>query len=161
LRSAEEAEAALDVLGARGVQVLALAPNSDAGSLAIRRVLEGRALRGEVVVVQHLNRRDFASWMARADLIVGNSSAGIIEAATFGTPVVNIGDRQKHRERNSNVFDVKGDLLSIDAGVERALSSGRVPPRNRFGDGRAAARIVEVLRTIDLDDDLTSKCNVY
>lgn len=161
LRSAEEAEAALDVLGARGVQVLALAPNSDAGSLAIRRVLEGRALRGEVAVVQHLNRRDFASWMARADLIVGNSSAGIIEAATFGTPVVNIGDRQKHRERNSNVFDVSGDVLSIVAGVERALSSGRVPSGNRFGDGRAAARIVEVLRTVDLYDDLTSKCNVY
>lgn len=161
-RSSDATGVALDALLARGVQVLAMTPNSDAGSVPIRALLEERAAGGELVLVRHLGRRNFASWMARADLIVGNSSAGIIEAATFGTPVVNIGDRQALRERNANVVDVDADPPSIAAGIERALSVGRLSEVvNRFGDGGAAARIVRILRTVDLGDGLTRKCNAY
>lgn len=161
LGSADAPRAALDALAARGVQILALTPNSDAGSSAIRALLEERASRGEVTLARHMDRRDFVCWMSKVDLMVGNSSAGIIEAASFGTPVVNVGDRQALRERNSNVLDVDGDAESIAAGIGRALGTGRLVPVNRFGDGNAASRIVEVLRTIELGDGLTRKSNAY
>lgn len=161
LSSADAPRVALDVLAAREVQVLAMTPNSDAGSFAIRALLEERASRGQVTVARHLARRDFVSWMAHVDLMVGNSSAGIIEAASFGTPVVNIGDRQALRERNANVLDVGGDAVSIAAGIGKALEIGRLAPANRFGDGNAARRIVKVLRTVVLSEGLTRKSNAY
>jgi len=153
--------AALDACRARGLQVLAMTPNSDAGSVGIRALLEERAARGEIVLVRHLGRRDFASWMAQADLMVGNSSAGIIEAATFGTPVVNVGERQAMRERNANVVDVGNDAALIAAGIDRALATGRLPGANVYGDGLAGTRIVRVLGSVDLKCGLTRKCNAY
>ena len=154
-------QAAIAALHGRGIQVLAMTPNSDSGSTSIRTMLEERAASGEIVLLRHLARRDFASWMAHADLIVGNSSAGIIEAATFGTPVVNIGDRQKMRERNANVIDVGNDAASIDAGIARARGVGRVVGANVYGNDGASARIVHLLRTVDLTSDITRKCNAY
>jgi len=83
-------------------------------------------------------------------LLVGNSSSGIIEAASLGWPVVNIGGRQAGRERNGNVIDVGWDAGEIEQAVRRAtMDEGfrrRVGRRkNVYGDGRASGRIVGVL----------------
>jgi UDP-N-acetylglucosamine 2-epimerase len=87
------------------------------------------------------------------DVLVGNSSAGIIEAATFGLPVVNVGGRQAGRERNANVLDVPFSAAAVRRGVRKALTDraflARVRRRkNLYGDGRAAGRIVGVLEQL-------------
>jgi GDP/UDP-N,N'-diacetylbacillosamine 2-epimerase (hydrolysing) len=93
--------------------------------------------------------------------MVGNSSAGIIEAASFGLPVVNVGRRQNLRERNANVVDVEPVAQAVDDALTRVRRQGRLPRQNVYGDGQAATRIVELLRTIPLDPSILAKANAY
>jgi GDP/UDP-N,N'-diacetylbacillosamine 2-epimerase (hydrolysing) len=151
----------MDALLARGLQVVALMPNSDAGSDAIRDALRAYSGRDGVRLLAHLPRADFIGWMACCDVMVGNSSAGIIEAASFGTPVVNVGSRQNLRERNANTIDAAAEPATVGAALDAALRVGRQPARNIYGDGRAAARIVGVLASQPLDPSLMAKMNVY
>jgi GDP/UDP-N,N'-diacetylbacillosamine 2-epimerase (hydrolysing) len=93
--------------------------------------------------------------------MVGNSSSGLIEAPSFGLPVVNIGNRQRGRLRGANVIDVGYGREDILRGLERALEPGfRATLKgmaNPYGDGRAAPRIADVLRAIPLDARLIQK----
>jgi GDP/UDP-N,N'-diacetylbacillosamine 2-epimerase (hydrolysing) len=159
--AAADAQALLDALEKNGVQVLALMPNADAGSDGVRGVLARTGGRPGVTVKTHLTRPDFLDAMARADLMVGNSSAGIIEAASFGTPVLNLGPRQNLRERNANVLDVATTPDAINQAVRERLAHGRFPAQNLYGDGRTAPRIAGLLATTPLDAALLMKVNGY
>jgi GDP/UDP-N,N'-diacetylbacillosamine 2-epimerase (hydrolysing) len=151
----------LDVLSRKGIQVLALKPNADAGSHEIRQVLESRQHDKHVRVVTHFPREQFVSWMAAADMMIGNSSAGIIEAGTFGTPVVNVGGRQNLRERNANVMDVSVDGEEIERAIDWAIGHGRFDSLNIYGDGESAERIVNLLQNLPLNGSALMKSNAY
>ena len=151
----------VDVCLSRRLQLMALMPNSDAGSVGVRRVLDAYVRHPHVRVRNHLPRREFVSWMAASDLMVGNSSSGIIEAASFGTPVINVGIRQNLRERNSNVIDVPARGDDIAAAVEQCFSHGRSPACNAYGDGKAGRRIVTHLLAADLSGGVLLKANAY
>jgi UDP-N-acetylglucosamine 2-epimerase len=87
--------------------------------------------------------------MHRAAAMVGNSSSGLIEAPSFGLPVVNIGERQRGRTRGSNVVDVGHSGSEIRRGLEITLSadfkSTADQGDNPYGDGQAATRIVHAI----------------
>jgi GDP/UDP-N,N'-diacetylbacillosamine 2-epimerase (hydrolysing) len=155
------AEHILDALAARKVQAIVLKPNSDAGNDGIRRVLDARTNTPGIKVVTHFPRNRFISWLAAADLMIGNSSAGIIEAASFGTPVINVGSRQNLRQRNANVHDVPVEPADIATAVEKVLAGGRHAAGNVYGDGNAASRIVGFLTTLPLDASVLFKTNAY
>ena len=87
------------------------------------------------------------------------SSAGIIEAATFGTPVVNVGDRQRLRERNLNVIDVPAQMQPLREAVSAAACAGRFERVNRYGDGFAGERIVNRLLQLPLAPQWLEKVN--
>jgi GDP/UDP-N,N'-diacetylbacillosamine 2-epimerase (hydrolysing) len=90
--------AVLKAVNSKGYQIICLMPNSDAGNTAIRDAICSSAKTISVIrVVTHMPREVYISCLASADLLVGNSSSGIIEAASFGIPVVNVGDRQVDR----------------------------------------------------------------
>lgn len=144
-----------------GLPVLWLEPNADAGSLEVLRALDEVGLPAGSRRVQHLSRNRFASAMRHCAVMLGNSSAGIIEAATFGTPVVNVGDRQHLRERNAGVVDVAPVLEDIRMGLLAALSQGRGPCENHYGDGRAGERIVQHLTSLPMTPCLLEKSNAY
>lgn len=146
---------------ASGLQVLALMPNSDAGSDAVRETLKQARRDGRIALQTHLKRPEFVSWMAAADVMLGNSSSGIIEAASFGTPVVNVGSRQNLRERNVNVIDVPARAGEVRAALDAVLKHGRYPRSNLYGDGRSGGRIVELLATTDWSSRRLAKCNAY
>jgi GDP/UDP-N,N'-diacetylbacillosamine 2-epimerase (hydrolysing) len=156
-----DAECILGALSRKGVQVLVLEPNADAGSQAIRQVLKARSADKNVRVVTHFPRSHFVSWMSSVDMIVGNSSAGIIEAATFGIPVINIGARQNLRERNDNVMDVFIDGEQIELAIDWAIGHGRFEPQNIYGDGQSAERIVNLLTDLPLNGTVLMKSNAY
>lgn len=145
---------------APGRRILWLAPNADAGSAAI---LQGLQDAGEQRVQQiaHLPRAEYAAALRHADLLAGNSSSGIIEAATFGTPVVNVGNRQRERERNRNVLDCAAEQAAIEAAIARALAHGPYAPGNCYGDGQAGARIVARLAAEAIAPQLLDKVNSY
>jgi len=160
-RAGVTAELILTSLESRGFQVVAMMPNSDAGSGPIRQVLGAHAQKADVRVVTHLPRPIFASWMACCDVMIGNSSAGIIEAAMFGTPVLNLGSRQNLRERNANTLDAHLEVDAILAGLDQLLQRGRLPAANIYGDGRAGERIVELMSTLSFPPTLLNKTNAY
>jgi UDP-N-acetylglucosamine 2-epimerase (non-hydrolysing) len=93
---------------------------------------------------------DYLPVLAAADVVVGNSSSGIFEAATFGVPVVNVGDRQRGRVSGANVLDAADDRAAVEAAIRTALEAAfRERARaavNVYGDGHAAPRIVDVVR---------------
>jgi UDP-N-acetylglucosamine 2-epimerase (non-hydrolysing)/GDP/UDP-N,N'-diacetylbacillosamine 2-epimerase (hydrolysing) len=93
--------------------------------------------------------------------MVGNSSSGLIEAPSFGLPVVNVGIRQQGRLRAANVIDVGYPREEIVAGIRRALTPGfRESLRglvNPYGDGHAAPRIAQVLGSVELGPRLIRK----
>lgn len=160
-QAADTTRLILDILREKNTQVVALMPNADAGSGPIREVLQGRHGQHGVRVLPHLARSRFASWMAQCDVMIGNSSAGIIEAATFGTPVLNLGSRQNLRERNANTIDAALERAPLLSALQLLLHKGRILPANVYGDGRTAGRIAELLATLKLAPDLLSKTNAY
>ncbi len=157
----EAANCILNSLIAREMQVVVLKPNSDAGSFAIRRVLDTFEDHKSIRIVTHFPREKFASWMATANLMIGNSSSGIIEAATFGIPVINVGIRQNLRERNKNTIDVNLNHEDIEIAIDKALTRGRFESFNVYGDGQTANRISTLLQTIPLDNKVLYKTNAY
>lgn len=144
-----------------GMPVVWLDPNADAGSAEVLRALQETPLPAGSVRPRHLPRDVFCAAMRYCAVMAGNSSAGIIEAASFGTPVVNIGDRQKLRERNSNVTDVPAQAQAISEALAAALTHGPWPCINRYGDGRAGERIAHLVATLELPRSLLEKSNTY
>jgi GDP/UDP-N,N'-diacetylbacillosamine 2-epimerase (hydrolysing) len=143
-------------------QIIATYPNADtAGRLIIERLEELAARQPRVRLARSLGERLYLSLLRHADVMVGNSSSGLIEAPSFELPVVNVGNRQRGRLRGANVLDVACERGEILRGIEAALSRGfRTRLRgtaNPYGDGHAAPRIVRVLRTVALDARLIQK----
>ncbi len=137
-------------------------PNADtAGQTIIWQVEEFTSRCPRARLARNLGDQLYLSLLRHADLMIGNSSSGIIEAPSFGLPVVNIGNRQRGRLRGPNVIDVGYARDLILRGIETALAPGfrerlcGLP--NPYGDGHAAPRIVRVLREIPLDARLVQK----
>lgn len=140
---------------------IVLEPNSDAGSAEVRAAIDSVRYDDDVRVRSHMPRGEFLSWLRSAAVLVGNSSSGIIEAASFGLPVVNVGSRQNLRERGANVFEASLDKTSVYAAIEAALISGRFNGENLYGDGHAAERIVRRLRVVAEGPVPGGKVNAY
>ncbi len=139
-------------------------PNADAGSELIRAKLS-QFKRPQIRFIRNLPRQDYLALMKRATVMVGNSSSGIMEAPTFGTPAVNIGRRQHGRPQAANVINVgysRQQILNAireattPEFVARAKSSG-----NPYGDGRASERIVKILREVEITPKLLNKEMAY
>ncbi|MDE2293131.1 MAG: UDP-N-acetylglucosamine 2-epimerase (hydrolyzing), partial [Elusimicrobia bacterium] len=153
----------LRAVASSGLQALVIGPNSDAGNRAILRAARVARAGGASLSIQaDVPRSDFLVLLAGAAAIVGNSSAGIIEAASLGIPAVNVGSRQDGRERNANVLDVPHSSRAIEAALEKAVrdsSFRRVVARRRnvYGDGSAGFRIAQALRRLRLTPALLGK----
>ncbi|HSV35306.1 MAG TPA: UDP-N-acetylglucosamine 2-epimerase [Ramlibacter sp.] len=156
-----QARAVLQALGHVGLPVVWLDPNADAGSQEILAALGEMPLPAGSRRLRHVPRPLFAAALSHCEVLAGNSSAGIIEAATFGTPVVNIGDRQRLRERSANVTDVPADVAAVEAALRSALRHGKWPCDNPWGDGHAGERIAQWLVTLPAGPQLLEKVNNY
>jgi len=98
-------------------------------------------------------------------VLVGNSSSGMIEASYFNTPVINIGIRQKDRERGSNVIDVEDvKIKPIVNAINRALRMKKYKKFKNYkiyGNGKASNKIVRYLEKIQLNKELIQKQIFY
>ena len=133
-------------------RVLALMPNHDPGRGGIVRALETR--RGSLGLVDHLPRARFVGMLRRlgasGGVLVGNSSAGLIEAAALGLPVVDLGARQAGRERAANALHDPGlDPGSIRGTLERARTLRPDPDAHPYGDGRSGERAAALFAEVD------------
>jgi UDP-N-acetylglucosamine 2-epimerase (non-hydrolysing)/GDP/UDP-N,N'-diacetylbacillosamine 2-epimerase (hydrolysing) len=161
--------ATLGAVSATGLPALIIYPNADPGSRAIIDLitaLDTTRGRGPFFVKSSVARLDYLGLLKHAAALVGNSSSGIIEAPSFRTPVVNVGDRQGGRERASNVIDVAPTKADVTRGIDRALNDAAFRRRlarcrNPYGDGRAGERIADLLAQVPLDEELRLKRITY
>lgn len=157
-----EADAVFEALERISQQIIFSFPNADAGSRELIR-------RASAFCEQHSNARLFVnlghlrywSLLKSVDLLIGNSSSGIMETASLALPTVNIGMRQQGRERPRNVIDALPDVESILEAIQAALSSefrsSLEGMTNPYGDGKASERIIEILTGTQLGEKLLIK----
>lgn len=147
-------------------QTIVIYPNADAGGRRMIKIIEQHRKHPFIQMYKSLPRLEYLSLMKLADAMIGNSSSGIIEAPSFHLPVVNIGARQKGRERAKNVVDVDYDKNQIKSAIKRALSDEKFIARmrkykNPYGNGRAGIRIANILSKIKIDKKLLEKKITY
>jgi GDP/UDP-N,N'-diacetylbacillosamine 2-epimerase (hydrolysing) len=165
------------VLAAGVAGVVVVYPNNDPGSGGIVRcweeLVESRGVHGTgrqkdrarglgfgVQILRNVPRGVFLGLMRHAAVMVGNSSSGIIEAGSFGTPVIDIGPRQEGRERGGNVRHVSYQAKAITAAVRAVWNGGRprrVRGGNVYGGAHAGRRIAQTLAKLQIDRRLMRK----
>jgi GDP/UDP-N,N'-diacetylbacillosamine 2-epimerase (hydrolysing) len=156
-------EAIAAVLETSGLRVAAMAPNTDPGSDAVQAGLQALARRCDRVrLFSFLERKVFVNMLRHASAMIGNSSAGILEAPTLGLPVVNIGRRQRDREHASNVIFTDYDPAEIAAALARVTGDAEFRAQARtcltpYGDGRTSRRIADILADTRIDARLLHK----
>ena len=147
----------LAALGQSGRPVVFTHPNADTGGRAIIEMIEAFVRETpRAASVPHLGTFGYFSLMSHSAAMVGNSSSGIVEAASFRLAVVNIGARQAGRLVPANVIHCAPERDGIARALTRATSAefraGLQGLVNPYGDGRAAPRMVDMLESLDLDD---------
>jgi GDP/UDP-N,N'-diacetylbacillosamine 2-epimerase (hydrolysing) len=153
----------LRAIGDKGLQVLVLYPNSDPGFSGIVRAAKRFSKREGYRLLKHVPREVYMGLLERSRVLVGNSSSGLIEASRLNVDVVNVGSRQRGRERGSNVVDA-----AYGAATEKAITAllrTKRPARRRaeriYGDGKSSEKIASILARIRLDGRLKQKRIAY
>jgi len=156
----------LRAVKAAGLSRTIVYPNSDRGHDGVIAAIEAhqhRVAKDPVRVYRSLPREAFLRMLLQADVLIGNSSCGVIEAPSAGLRVVNVGPRQDGRTRDRGVvIDSAETSEAIDRALRRALRSGPISIRRSvYGDGRAGQRVAEALAATSLDDTFRRKRNAY
>jgi UDP-N-acetylglucosamine 2-epimerase (non-hydrolysing)/GDP/UDP-N,N'-diacetylbacillosamine 2-epimerase (hydrolysing) len=157
-----EADAFFSALQRLSGQVVFCFPNADAGS---RQIIERARNYCESGTNAHLHvnlpPEIYWSLLARADVMLGNSSSGIMETPSLGLPCVNVGDRQCGRQRAANIIDVPADTDAIINAVDSATAASFRDRckglENPYGDGHAGERIAKLLANAPDTDRLLHK----
>ena len=164
--AAKQMRITLEALKTVKAQTILIYPNNDAGGMSMIRVIEETRLPPYIKPYRSLPQRQYLGLMSVATAMVGNSSSGLIEAPSFGLPFINIGIRQEGRLRGENVIDVPHDKDAIIEAIDRAINNKAFREkvkngRNPWGDGKASKRIVDILKSLVIDDGLLQKQITY
>lgn len=144
----------IDLCLNKQLQVICLWPNADFGTDKIAKAIRvlresGHIAKKNIRFYKNLPTSIYIKLMYKCKVLIGNSSSGIREGAFIGTPCINLGNRQNDRERGPNVIDIKSlseELLS-DA-IDQHLKIGRYPSSNIYGDGKAAIKMINIIKSI-------------
>ncbi|MDB2615903.1 UDP-N-acetylglucosamine 2-epimerase [Luminiphilus sp.] len=139
-------------------------PNSDTDGRVLMAAIENFVLESDNAhAFTSLGQLKYLSCMAQVDAVVGNSSSGLIEAPSFKTATVNIGDRQRGRLKCGSVIDCLPVEREVAAAVEQVylpdFQRGLKEVVNPYGEGGASKAIIDVLETVDLDGILKKPFN--
>jgi UDP-hydrolysing UDP-N-acetyl-D-glucosamine 2-epimerase len=152
----------LDALAAAGLPVILTAPNADPGGAAIRATLDA-FVKGhpQIVLSENLGPTWYFAAMRHAAFMIGNSSSGILEAASFGLPVIDIGSRQEGRTRGANVLHCDNDAAAIKAAIGKVTSDGfaklAAETDNPYFAGGAASKIADAIEKSPARENLIHK----
>lgn len=143
-------------------KLLFISPNADAGSRELlQRIHSFIASRPDDKFVTNIEHATYLSLLQFLTALVGNSSSGVMEAASFRLPVVNVGIRQKGRERAANVVDCPAGRHEIESALQVVLSEdfrARLHDlQNPYGDGHSSEKIAQILATVPISESLLMK----
>jgi len=137
---------ALDQL--KNYNIIFTKPNADTEGRIIAKLIDNYVLENPKRAIEFtsLGKLKYLSLMKYVDMIMGNSSSGIIEAPSFKKPTINIGDRQKGRVKAESIIDCEVNKESIIRAVKKAEQMDLSNIENPYGDGNASVRIIEILK---------------
>ncbi|MGF9768959.1 UDP-N-acetylglucosamine 2-epimerase [Bacillus albus] len=145
--------------------IICILPNSDAGQDIINSYYSNLSNYEKVHFVKNFNQLDYLTVLKNAKAMIGNSSSGIIEAASFKIPVINIGTRQCGRERSKNTIDVNADYDEIKEALKRinSLDFTNVvrDAENIYGKGNTSENFLKIIKSIRINKDLIQKNITY
>lgn len=161
-QAGQHIQASLEALKEIGIDSVIAYPNADAGGMKMIEMIETYRSHPQFHIFNHIPRPAYLSLLRHADVMIGNSSSGIIEAPSFQLAVVNVGSRQEGRWRGQNVIEVSYRQEDIFAGIQKALFdtaflSKLQASTNPYGDGRSTERIIQHLLDIEINSHLLQK----
>jgi len=162
----KQMKTSLDAIQELGVKTIISYPNSDAGGQQVIRAIKEFESLPFVYTSKNIPRLEFVNLMRRASCLLGNSSAGILEAPLLKLPVINVGNRQRGRLHASNVAFVPHDKDEILSALRQAIfdqsyRDSVAACSNPYGDGKSSERIADILATIPIDERLLIKDITY
>jgi len=155
-------EETMQALESVKAQTVLIYPNSDAGHELMLEVISNYEGQSWLKVFKSLSHDHYLGLLRIARVLVGNSSSGIIEAPSFGLPVVNIGTRQQGRQQGNNVLNVGYSRHQIKTALKKALYDEDFreyvkSSDNPYGNGYTGKKVAAILAEIQLDKDLLQK----
>lgn len=151
VRTKEHIKSFIEAMEALKTQALWIGPNIDPGfTKIIQKVNEKLGWVDGWVGVDNLDHLTYLSLLQYAEMMVGNSSSGVIESVSFNIPSVSVGSRQDGRIKASNTFSCPCETEAILTAIDRAREWNATVGRcdNPYGDGKSSQRIVEVLENV-------------
>ncbi len=143
------------------LNVFFILPNNDYGA----KIIVNKIKVSNMSYSSHLELTDYKTLLQNCELILGNSSSGIHEAATFKKPVVNIGSRQQGRLKGRNIIDVGNNYREITNGIKKGLSKTFKQKIkniiNPYGSGGSSKKIVKIIKSLKFKKIKTQKINTY
>lgn len=143
-------------------------PNSDSGFLSIIETYDEYVAKypEKFTIFKNLDRTYYINLLRNSNLLIGNSSSGIVEVASLGIPVINVGERQRGRLHGNNVIFTNNDRNEIKDAINKITIDKNFINEvkkcyNPYGDGNSSNKIIEVLKTIELNDELIFKNITY
>lgn len=163
--SHESKKQILQILGALKkikIQKLFILPNNDSGAINMINIIKKK----NVNFSPTLQLQEYKTLLKNCKILIGNSSSGIHEAASFLKPVINIGNRQNGRLKPKNVIDTKCNSKEILRKINYALKNKKFIKslkklKNPYGDGKSAIKIINLLKKISLDKNVIQKKITY
>lgn len=160
-------EQSLEALVELKIQTIITYPNSDNGGREIIKAIEYYSSKYDFIKLhRNLSQKEYLSLLKYVNVMIGNSSSGIIEAPSYKLPVVNIGTRQEGRLRANNIIDVSYNKDAIVEGINSALYDVNFRNElqkciNPYGSGEASHKIADILSSVELNNELIQKKITY
>jgi|TARA_B110000858_G_C17807829_1_gene478998 GDP/UDP-N,N'-diacetylbacillosamine 2-epimerase (hydrolysing) len=151
----------LSVVKNSKMQHLVVFPNNDSGSKKILQEIKKTNLN----YVPTLTLSEYRTLLGGKMILLGNSSSGIHEAASFKVPVINIGSRQSGRYKPINVINVNYNKKEIENALKKVKSQIFYKKikniKNPYGDGKSALKIIQIIKKLNLKNFNTQKKLTY
>ncbi len=153
----------LKALEKRKEKKVVIYPNSDTGYKNIIKAIYKKKTQ-DFIVVKNLQRQDFIELLANTNLLIGNSSCGILEASTFKIPVINLGDRQEGRMQSKNIINSRYEIKEILKKINFVFSNKKFNKslkkiKNPYGNGKSSIKIFNILKKINFREIIQKKMN--
>ncbi|MEK7560611.1 MAG: UDP-N-acetylglucosamine 2-epimerase [Patescibacteria group bacterium] len=156
------AQAMLAALKSAKLKTVLLYPCSDPGYEGVIQAIDEMRSDPDFLIHKNIENLDFLGLMADGRFIIGNSSSALVEAPYFKLPAINIGNRQRGRDREENIVDAKPTERGIGNAIHYALTDAGFKKNlarcgKRLGDGNASERVLEVIKNLRIDERLMRK----
>ena len=151
----------LKALEKRKEKKVVIYPNSDTGYKSIIKAIYKKKTQ-DFIVIKNLQRQDFIELLANTNLLIGNSSCGILEASTFKIPVINLGDRQEGRMQSKNIINSRYEKKEILKKINFVFSNKKFNKslkkiKNPYGNGKSSIKIFNILKKINFREIIQKK----